>query len=305
MTTLIRVQPPAAPPSYIGPDTTSSYGAIPSIARNVTFEPLSASIITEMIGFATLGLSELGVTDAFVAANIYKWHTWLLRMNEWLKENRKVYPQFMKLPAVQVPANLYFLGTVRPDDHDAQLAKAATAPLGPLLPADKNTLINAMTKGIKSSGKDEETISNTVRDFTQFVRDLNRIATYAIEPHKDVNYFIEPGPKSAVLVKDTLVSPPVADLGHPVVLPPVVKHRAISAKAFGDKIESFMPHSFKRKMSKSSFKVVPVWFWMILLALILYYLMRNNEAGTRGARLGGSSGRRLMSLGPIPEMWSR
>ena len=253
--TVITVTAPAAivPQTYEMAST--SYGAAAS--PKVTFQPVSDDIITQIMGYVSLGLPALNVDRSKTASSIYRWHTWISRMNEWMKQNVNVYPKFMELPPVQVPASLHFLETIKGDS--LKTANAATAPLGPLFPIEKNTLIHALRKGVENSSPNYEHGANDVKTFSRLIHDMDRLATFAIQPqNRSVS-------NSMTILPDDVV--PKQRIVSDVILPVPALGR------IGNVVENFKRGPFRRMEN------VPFWMWVMALMVIIYFFNKSGEDG--------------------------
>lgn len=289
MTTLIRVteQPPSAAPfdkvnniefSEPGKESTEA----PFGYKRVTFQPVASPILSEIIGYTGLGLADMGLSGPGVAAMLFKWHTWLTRMNDWMLANQKLYPKLIDMPDVKIPSNLYFLGTVGPDDWKKQIESAITTSLGPLLPADKNTLVNAFARGVRRShspnGGDTSESMNLVNTYGKFIRDVNKLASYAVSPQKN---------PLATITKQLEMIP----------LPPVVKHvvETFTTSPFADDERN-------RKSGNFGLKDVPLWVWVVAVAAILYYFNKNASSSSASYISSGGSATRNI---PKITQWSK
>lgn len=147
------------------------------------FRPVSPATLLEIMGYVTAGLSDMGVSDDEAAVRIYTWHTWLRRMNAWMRTNETRYLEIMRLPepTASLPKNEFFLGAF--GTLTSQSNNAETAALGPLLPGDKGTFTNALAKGVaKTAGAGKR----TEKALTQFVQDVDKLAAY-LAPSSNVS----------------------------------------------------------------------------------------------------------------------
>ena len=78
---------------------------------------------------------------------------------------------------MKVPGNLYFLGDVAPGDDFGILANAKSTPLGPLLPVDQNTLLNALQKGL---AKNTSIDKKEVEDLITYTKHVFKLSQFAI-----------------------------------------------------------------------------------------------------------------------------
>ncbi len=140
-----------------------------------SFRPVNAGTLLEIMGYTTAGLSDIGVSDDEVAIRIFIWHTWLRRMNSWMRDNEAQYLAIMRLADSEtaIPKNEYFLGGV--SSLTAQSNTAETAALGPLLPGDKGTFINALGKGAAKTDGAGKAVAKTL---TRFLQDVDKVATH-------------------------------------------------------------------------------------------------------------------------------
>ena len=90
MATYIRIDPPAAIPTQVPTK--------PKAKPTVTFKPASKAIITKILGHVALGLADLTIDDSQVPILLYKWSTFMYRMNDWMKASEKDYPKFLQMP---------------------------------------------------------------------------------------------------------------------------------------------------------------------------------------------------------------
>jgi len=249
-TTTITITPPAGFAQELRHSQQEQSTAQPK----VVFEPVNDTIITQIIGYVSLGLAELGTDPNSSPALLYKWHIWLLRMNSWMKRNRKVYPRFMNLPAVKVPATLYYLETIK--EQSAKIANATLAPLGPLSPIDMNTLTNALRKGMEGCNDAEK--EHNLTELAGFVKDVNKLATFAIEPHRQETSSLSPVslvlPQRDVAQLANTNTAVTTDVVYP--LPPL-----------GRIVESFTGSGGSRR---NVFSNVPIWCWVAALMIIMY-----------------------------------
>ncbi len=267
MTTLIRVEPPVASRnSKIIPATSFSDGSVASLSQTkLTFSPVTSEVISEIIGYATLGLSDVANSETRIPSQLYKWHTWLIRMNNWMTANKSLYPHVMEVPKVSIPADLYFMSDITTKSSVSDVvANAATAPLGPLLPADHNTLLNALSKGLQKCTQDGmAAMGNTTdlrskkRNFVAFVRDVNKIAFYAIQPEND-------GANSAMTIPISSITDESLSI---MPLPPSVKN------TFSTAIEHFNLNNDKRGL----FSKIPMWAWVAILMAVVYFFIKENK----------------------------
>ncbi len=139
------------------------------------FRAVNAGTLLEIMGYTTAGLSDMGVSEDETAMIVYKWHTWLRRMNAYMRDNEAQYLEIMRQndPDTTLPKTEYFLGGF--SSLTAQSNNAETAPLGPLLPGDKGTFINALSKGAeKTTGAGKR----VAKALTQFLQDMDKLATH-------------------------------------------------------------------------------------------------------------------------------
>lgn len=279
MTTVVRVSPHASmvnqtlalPASINEVSQTASV-----VQRGVTFQPVPDSVINEIIGYVTLGLNKIGTRQSNTPDTIYKWHIWLKRMNEWMKENKDVYPKLMLNPTFKLPASLYFLAEISLMEIQEKTNNASTAPLGPLLPSDINTFINALKKGLSGSADESNSLLNS-NDTTQqstsyvkFVENVNKIAYYAIGPQ---TLAVEKAASSGMSGSGATS---IYDI--PTLIPPVVQHQT----SFTRIIESF-------KDVQETTKNIPKWLWISILLVILYVYFKNSSTSSSLVMSGGSS----------------
>jgi hypothetical protein len=151
------------------------------VPSRVTFAPVSDAVISEIMSYVSLGLPEMGVAPDAIPSLIFKWHTWLSRMNKWMKEND--YIQILERPPVKVSANLYFLSNIPPNDYSSQAANAMTASLGPLLPVEQNTFGRSLQRGIAMRNTTNSKGSN---DYVAFLTVVNRLAIHAVQTKSHV-----------------------------------------------------------------------------------------------------------------------
>lgn len=268
MTTLVRVQtkPPSAIKSSVKSRTfatlTDDLSGTPTNYPKVTFQPVEESVINEIMGFVTLGLNDLNISEQFTPGLIYKWHIWLSRMNKWMKDNRQLYPKLLTLPDLTVPANLHFLSTIpATDSMQKQVELASTASLGPLLPADKGSLLNALSKGIDQIGSNHEQFIYKQNMYGKFIKDVNKIAMYAIEPLKTEN---------------NIKLPTVST----TTLPSVIKQIVETFSGNGTTLSA--DDNENNDVSLSSYiKSIPVWVWVAVLGIIFYLMNKSSHNSTQ------------------------
>ena len=187
MTTLERADPSTFVPVDIQQGNTPGTSLVTS-TKSVTFRPVSASVITEVMGYTALGMSELGMNEDNIPYLLWKWHVWLKRMNRWMQENEAYYPSLLldkkESELTQpLPISLYF--------HDP----VDTAALAPLTPVDLNTMSSALSRGMKNNDNNDANI------FGKFVKDVNMLAaTIAIKAAGGAEIVnIEIGVKNSIL----------------------------------------------------------------------------------------------------------
>jgi len=263
----------------------------------MTFSPVSSAVLNEIMGYISLGLTDLSIDAKNVPILMYKWHTWLNRMNTWMKENEKIYPKFLTLPQVSVPANLYFMSGIPMSNVSKQTAEAKIAPLGPLLPTEINTMLKALQKGVDTCGKTFEGTSHKTKNLSSFLLDMNRIAVYAIQPQKgnlSSSMVIAPDNQTGNI---TLVPGKITDVGNSrndIVLPiPQVGVTKISSldddyEYDEELVETFAPQRGRaftapytvQRRDKSKFNL-PIWLWVTLLMVIFYYFVMTTGKSRR------------------------
>ena len=310
MTTLIRTTPPSAlssqktkvmvstqlpASSFAQPFETDPYFVQSSLTgspdQQMTFAPVSDAVITEIMGYVSLGLSEIGMDPETVPMKLYNWHTWLSRMNKWMKNNEKVYAKYLTLPPVKVSADLYFMSeTINPTRAGGRAAN--TAPLGPLFPTEKNTMIKALQKGLEtcSANDNYQTAAQKRTNFTSFLNDVNKLAVYAIQPHRSdgkvSNMVLMPQGKG-VRLTDTGISVPAALAKKR--LPDEIPHLNE-----GELIENFGRRVYHRPRSTSLLSSLPLWMWVVILMVVIYMFV-----GTKDVMLGKSGSEASFVLGPM------
>lgn len=256
----------------------------------VTFSPVSEAVLTEIMGYVSLGLNEIGINSEAIPTMIFKWHTWLKRMNAWMKKNETEYPKFMSLPPVTITANLYFMANISPNDYVQQSAKVAIAPLGPLLPTEKNTLINALKKGISTCGKTYGNASEKENSLTSFVNDLDKLATYAIQPQKEsleANMLIPIPHVGKTTVNNT--SSQILQYGGNEKSDAMYEH-------FTGIDDEYDDNSYVKKNYTTNRFKFPIWVWVgLLMCIIYFYVKRGNMqnlsalGSANGPMIGGSN----------------
>jgi hypothetical protein len=265
MTTLVRVQPQIVP-------TSGTIGNVfaPAVEKT-TFQPVNDTVIQEIIGLAALGIGELGGTEGKdIPAHLYKWHTWLHRMNTWMKRNKAAYPKQLGMRDVHIPAHLYFLGTVSLDDVDRQVALSRKTPLGPLLPADKNTFLNAIKKGSSHCQ------NSNAKDFISFVNDVDKISISATGDKSRTDSFNE------LYLEDDLSQEKYAEM-NPALEDPIKRTRSRKPRVIRT-IETFAGKA----------KLIPLWGWVLILVTLFYFV--NKKGSTEQVRkIGGTRTLRDMS----------
>jgi hypothetical protein len=222
----------------VTPATSFTANSAPASSRT-TFEPVTDAIISQIMGYVSLGIGELGIDRATVPAYVYRWHTWLKRMNDWMRKNRKIYPRMLQMPSIVVPANLYFLESFA--SQEEKTANVEIAPLGPLPPIEFNTFAHALRKGVdrcSEGGVDDKL------QFLRLLRDVNKLATFAIE------------------VNNRLV--PRQSAG----LKPLILENFSNANGNG---------------GKGILSSIPLWMWVMVLMLILFLLVKPNGIAGLGS----------------------
>jgi hypothetical protein len=233
---------------------------------NVTFEPVNETIITRIMGYVSLGLPTIGVNQELTSGMIYRWHTWLSRMNNWMKRNRSVYPRLMQLPDVKIPASLYFLESI--PSQNLKTANATNASLGPLSPIEMNTFLHALKKGTENCNAQHSENEYNQETFTKFILDVDKLATFAIEPHYRFpqNTLVIPKSDARIDYVDYVLSTDAdtttSILSYP--LPPLTKL-----------IENFV--SKAKKIQKPILSLLPLWFWVLALMFIIYVYVKPNK----------------------------
>ena len=276
--TSVKITVPAGIPTSgaesLFPSSAQATAAAPSTPK-VTFAPVNDALITQIMGYVSLGLTELGL-DASNAPNlIYKWHSWLSRMNDWMKKNKEIYPRYLDAAPVKLSADLYFMSNI-PAESEKIISTARIAPLGPLLPMDKNTMVRALQKGLLTCVNSSEVQAKTSEDLLSFVEHVNKIAVYAIQPQNhSVGTSMLVAPSVDVMTgsvqSDAVV--PLPALGklskqNVAAVVPVVRQQG------DDVIESFGNTAFRRRsLSKNMFMM---WFWIIVLMMIIYFFVKRS-----------------------------
>ena len=283
----------------------------PLSATKTTFRPVNPGTLLELMGYVTAGLPDLGVPEGDVAIYIYKWHTWLRRMNAWMRENEAFYPKLLDLPqgdGSELSKKDYFLGSM--SSLIEQASKADSAKLGPLLPGDRNTLINALARGVhKTPGAGKQ----TERSLTQFIVDVDRIATHLVtgsavsgNSTKSTTDLLAttPLPAYTVLPTTSVVMPSNPTVNTGLTLPPGTATGIATASTTGNGIASATPVSalftspgvVGPSVSQASpiqissllntvitkVKALPNWAHALLLLAILFSLLKKGpNTGTR------------------------
>ncbi|RKO92753.1 hypothetical protein BDK51DRAFT_41472 [Blyttiomyces helicus] len=307
MTTVpVRVfQNNPSPNLYTGPNfeaITENVTGIPVGWQMTTFAPVSDDIITEIMGFVSLGLAQMGSDSASqkkqVSGKLFVWHTWITRMNEWLKAHEKVYPKIIQLPYVTVAPELHFLSHISGKDASSRVTNAEIAPIGPLFPDELGTLLAAMRKGIDFSGKNHDDILNTTKSFTKFIKDLDKVSSYAIEPQSESGQYTLP---ELAQDRDILPgkTPGTFFLGkNPITFSQ--KHKSSAASLKTRLIEKFKGH-VSHIRAKSHWTM---WIWIVFAMILVYFFywrgdgVESEKPGHLMNTLTGG-GKRFMSKNPL------
>ena len=193
--TLVRIQ--HGPPAAVELHNQNPYGAsfITSKEQTTTtaaFQPIDGHVLAEIFGYVSLGLSDNATVPAFeIPWLVYKWHTFASRMNQFLADRKNQVVQYLAQPPPQIPADLYFLSNTSPSQRLNQLVNASTAPLGPLLPSDSNTLLNALQKGLqKCALNNDPGTSPRMQQLIAYMQQLCKLAFYAVEPRRQQQYAV-------------------------------------------------------------------------------------------------------------------
>lgn len=271
MTTLLRINVEAPLPSV---DDNAKFetdyakaNRVASSSSRITFMPVSTKILYEIIGYITLGLSEMSLTQESIPFLLFKWSTWLTRMNKWMTDNAKIYPKYMELPDAKVSANLYFLGNVKPTDTATILFNASTASLGPLFPQDINTILHALNKGIEKNSLNYQTNQELQQTFTQFINDVQKLSLYAI--NTETSHRIKTIPAKT----DNLpIVVPIPHMGKDdVISKPSLK----LIEKFTDTMGLSQDNWDKCLEWKNS---IPMWAYVAILVIIIYYFTNKSSS---------------------------
>jgi len=278
-TTIVTVKAPAVLPSTAYHDNSltgiSSTAAAPAKPQT-TFAPVSDKTISDIMSYVSLGLGDLQINEEAIPGMLYKWHTWLKRMNDWMKDNIDVYPKYLTLPAVRISADLYFLAD---PNYKEQLQQAKTAVLGPLLPSDLNTMQHALQKGLSTCAK------ATDIDLVKFLTDVNKIAVYAIQPQTQ-NW------KDAVEKSTTTSTLSNGIVSNYKIIPEVGKTVVkttnpifLQSLAPGNIVEKFGSYDdtspLRGNTSHPARSKYLLWLWVGVLMAILYFFVKRASAGDR------------------------
>lgn len=313
------ILPASVDPEYATLDLTIIPSAVVGspVTPKTTFSPVSPAVLNEIMGYISLGLGEISIDPKQIPILLYKWHTWLNRMNKWMKDNEKVYPKYLTLPQVSVPANLYFMSTIplEGDSSSKQLTEASIAPLGPLLPTEINTMLKALQKGIRTCGDNFDRESRTKKSLSSFLLDINKIAVYAIQPQNaklassmtitpdadGERIILVPGQKPDPKRTSEIVLPmPPVGVTRMVQNPPQVL--PVPTQKIPTLIETFEPsHGYRfARIRKNKVSNLPMWIWVAILMIILYYFVKpqyNDRFTTTMLHGGGAAP--LMSISDL------
>ena len=283
----------------------------PLEATKTAFRPVNSATLLEIVGYVTAGLSDLGVPENEAAITIYKWHTWLRRMNSWMARNESRYLAIVKLSDSQrdVPKSEHFLGTfVSPA---SQVNNAETAPLGPLLPGDKGTLLNALIRGIS---KVPEAGKRTETALIRFIEDVDKLAMHLAPSGKlrvDTTGNSQPASEQVTSVPSLLETPVILSVPNPspfsvpaqAQVPVQVQYLSRPAPATqrmeeGNRQVHVPPVSSVLKYAKGvieKIKALPKWAQILLIIFALIGLLRNRS----DRNVGQTGGRESLNYGPI------
>lgn len=269
-----------------------------------TFRPVNAGTLLEIMGYITAGLPDLGVSEGEVATLIYKWHTWLRRMNDWMRSNESRYVSILQMEdsAQALSKEDHYLGGF--GSLSAQAANAESAPLGPLLPGDKGTLLNALVRGV---GKTPGAGKRTERALTQFIKDVDRLAAHLAPGSR----LVLPASPPTVQVKQvplptTLPAVPVGLVqfpSNPVPFPTATLPTATTSSMFvtAPKMETHSKSIEVKTIANTikdlieRFKRLPRWVHVLVLMTVLLYVVKRPRVMHSRFRFEGPA----PNLGPI------
>lgn len=306
MTTIVRInpQPPAATVDNTMKEKSASLNNV-----KVTFAPVSSNVLTEIMGLVSIGLSKLGADSEATPILIYKWSTWLNRMNSWMKKNQAMYTKENVVPHVTLTGSLHFLGNYPPNDYATQMKNAGTTPLGPLLPGDINTLLNALRKsaglcpGLEGSSENmfDEGRSLKIGNYINFIKDVNRIAVFAITENSSESFtqeiFTRSTVKGPIKHKANIMSVPLSPATGFTPFSSIAEHFEGNDDA---EIEHFEGNNENGNGVTSkifgidlgfNLKKIPVWAWVLILMIIFYFFNKHSSStNTLGTMFGGGCG---------------
>lgn len=132
------------PPASIQP-----YPSVASATPLADVRPLSVEEVDEFVGLLTTGTRSIYLPEIPLPFVITKWRYWIERTNEKIKSSYgnilETAPSYVSRSEILSPT-AYFLSHVNVADWQKQAMEAPTAPLGPLLPADVNTMESALER---------------------------------------------------------------------------------------------------------------------------------------------------------------
>ena len=284
-------------PQRYSDEVLTSAQAVPT----TTFAPVNDLVLNQISSYVTLGVGRLqsAPKGKVLSSLLFKWSTWLSRMNDWLKENPK-YPSLLLLPPVQLPRNLTFLPGAGPE---ALFAQSWTASLAPLPSEEVNILVNAVVKGAEACDKTFDQTSRDIVNFKKFIMDVNKIAAHVAVLYKRVSSPIVTQKTTASTSSYKVAAPSettVQELGKSVLLVPsstgkelVLQSDPLVVKTYGNFTNNVSQEPVKSAVDKTTSilqrvyaklqevtKDIPVWAWICILMLVMYaYVNKEKYSG--------------------------